>query len=175
MFSLRTPSATLAGLAVAVLTFLPGMAHAEDWRAARSMPELVEVLEGWLDAHSPWPRRADAPRVRWTNAQSAAAMAGHAARSAALNPRGFYDADIATIYLVEPWSAGDAQDVSVLLHELAHHRQAEAGHWYCPGAQEKPAYKLQAAWLAEQGLTGNINWIAVELASGCTPRDIHPD
>ena len=115
MFSLRTPSATLAGLAVAVLTFLPGMAHAEDWRAARSMPELVEVLEGWLDAHSPWPRRADAPRVRWTNAQSAAAMAGHAARSAALNPRGFYDADIATIFYAghgsQMWDeSGDEDD-----------------------------------------------------------------
>lgn len=69
----------------------------------------------------------------------------------------------------------DARDVSVLLHELTHHRQATARHWYCPGQQELPAYRLQAAWLAEQDETIAINWIDATLAAGCTPSDFHPD
>lgn len=74
-----------------------------------------------------------------------------------------------------PWSARDPQDVAVLLHELVHHRQAGARHYYCPGAQEPLAYELQRDWLAERGLETRINWIAVRLEAGCTPRDIHPD
>jgi len=76
---------------------------------------------------------------------------------------------------VRPWSADEPFSVSVLLHELVHHRQAEDGHWYCSGAQELPAYKLQQAWLDRFGLKANINWVAVLLESGCTPKDIYPD
>jgi hypothetical protein len=44
-----------------------------------------------------------------------------------------------------------------------------------PGAQEPDAYRLQAAWLAERGQEIEVNRIAVVLAAGCTPKDIHPD
>ena len=64
-----------------------------------------------------------------------------------------------------------AEDVSKA-QQLA---QAVAGHWYCPGAQELSAYRTQQAWLAELGLELDVNWIAVVLESGCTPRDFHPD
>ena len=36
-------------------------------------------------------------------------------------------------------------------------------------------YRLQSAWLAEQGLSIDVNWLAVTLDAGCTPRDMHPD
>lgn len=171
-----------AGLALARLVFsvliISSPALAEelpDWRDARTMPDLVATLDLWLDANAPWPRRDQPPSIRWISPQNARALSGQAARGGAHKPRGFYDADRRIIHLVEPWTPGDPQDVSVLLHELAHHRQATAGHWYCPGAQELPAYRLQAAWLEGLGLTANINWIAVVLEAGCSPRDIHPD
>lgn len=89
--------------------------------------------------------------------------------------RGLYDPDAATIRLVRPWDPRDPFDVSTLPHELVHHRQQGARHWYCPGAQELPAYRLQEAWLADLGLEPDIDWIAVVLEAGCTPRDIHPE
>ena len=89
--------------------------------------------------------------------------------------RGFYDIELEVIYIVKPWSPQNPKDVSVVLHELVHHRQQTAQHWYCPGAQELPAYRLQEKWLAERGLTVPINWVAVVLEAGCSRRDMHPD
>lgn len=88
--------------------------------------------------------------------------------------RGYYDARTATITLIAPWDPENRTDQSVLLHELAHHRQAPL-HWYCPAAQELPAYRLQAAWAAENDAEPAIDWLRVVLESGCSPRDIHPD
>ena len=53
------------GLAAAGLLLLAAPAAraepaAGDWREARTLPDLVETLNLWLDAHSPGPRR-DAP------------------------------------------------------------------------------------------------------------------
>ncbi|MBZ0164324.1 MAG: hypothetical protein K8H74_16635 [Notoacmeibacter sp.] len=167
-------SRQLARTIVVFLVLLPLPAHAQ-WRTASDMPALVESLETWLDLHAPWPRRAAPPLIRWPRGSFMAAPDGRSMRTASLHRRGYYIARSQTIYLVPPWSPRDARDVSVLLHELTHHRQAAAGHWYCPGAQELPAYRLQERWLNDQGLSGNINWIAVVLESGCTPPDIHPD
>ena len=88
--------------------------------------------------------------------------------------RAFYDGETQTITLVAPWNIRDPVDQSILLHELAHHRQATL-HWVCDGAQELPAYRLQATWANEKGVTVRINWIAAVLESGCGPRDFHPD
>ena len=143
------------------------------WRQAGDMSALVAVLEDWLDRKAPWGRRATLPRIRVVQPEAAAAKAGLAGRGHG-RMRGLYDPASGTVYLVAPWSASDADDVSVLLHELVHHRQA-VHHWYCPGAQEEAAYRLQDQWLRERGLDANVNWIAVVLEAGCTPKDIHPD
>ena len=156
----------------------PAKAQGDDllaWRNATSMPDLVEMLDGWLDANSDMPRNPQAPIVRQIDAATANAMTGTHAATEGSKTRGLYDEEAMEIMLVRPWNNRDPYDVSVLLHELIHHRQAVAGYWYCPGAQELPAYRLQQAWLAELGLEPNVNWIAVVLESSCTPRDFHPD
>lgn len=145
------------------------------WRNAKSLPQLVAHLETWLDANTDLQRRAAAPTIEWVSPAKAAYLQGGAQAAKAETTRGLYDPDTQAIYLVQPWSARDPFDVSVLLHELVHHRQNGGGHWYCPGAQELDAYRTQEAWLAELGLEANVNWIAVILEAGCTPRDIHPD
>lgn len=145
------------------------------WREAPDMKGLIAELERWLDRHANLPRRARPPQVRLVSAAEAAALRFRRDGVVTAGLRGLYDPDAATILLVRPWDPRDPHDVGVLLHELVHHRQAEHGHWYCPGAQELPAYRLQEAWLAQLGLRARVNWIAVVLEAGCTVRDFHPD
>ena len=131
------------------------------WRDATSVEALMDHLEEWLDHNTDLPRRDLSPAVRWTT-QAAVPFLTGSTRAARLETiKGLYDAENATIWLVRPWSARDPRDVSVLLHELVHHRQVGAQHWYCPGAQELPAYRAQEAWLAELGLELNVNDISV--------------
>ena len=140
--------------------------------AAGPLPALTEKLETWLDANAPWPRRDRPPAIRVLPPALAAQPDAAARHDGRL--RGLYDADKQTITLLAPWNPNDPTDQSVLLHELAHHRQAPF-HWYCPGAEERAAYRLQADWAAENGAHPKIDWFRVTLAAGCTPRDIHPD
>lgn len=158
-------------LALAALSFVAVACAAE--AGPTSLPDLVEDLEIWLDENSPWERRTAPPAIRLLPPSLAAGLYGSAGFAGG-RLRAFYDDRTATITLVSPWDIRDPADRSVLLHELAHHRQAPH-HWYCPAAQELPAYKLQAAWALEHGAEVSIDWMAAVLESGCTPRDFHPD
>lgn len=180
MLPLRRVSLALAALSLVAAcppqTVSAGLAldPAPAWRHAGSLPDLVAVLEDWLDAHGPYPRRNDPPRIEIIAREVAEAQLGMGARMGQ-KTRGLYDAESGTIYLIGPWSPDSAPDVSVLLHELVHHRQHTARHWYCPGQQEPDAYRLQAEWLAERGRRLAVNRIAIVLEAGCTRRDMHPD
>lgn len=145
------------------------------WQSARSLSDLVSQLETWLDVHSDLPRNAAPPVIRRVHrSELAEVSARRGARHAGLT-RGLYDPADGTIWLANPWNPRNPYHVSILLHELYHHRQAAHGHYYCPGAQELPAYRAQEAWLAASGGVLDVNWVAIVLESGCTPRDIHPD
>lgn len=161
----------VASLALAVLSLVASAQSG--WSQPATLPALVEDLEGWLDQNSPWPRRDMPPAIRMLPPALAAGQYGTAGLAGG-RLRAFYDDRTQTITLVSPWNIRDMADQSVLLHELVHHRQARS-HWYCPGAQELPAYRLQDAWATEQGAAVDVNWIAAVLEAGCTPRDIHPD
>lgn len=147
---------------------------AEQWGQINDLHELVSILDAWLDRNSEWSRRDTAPRIRMVSEAEARARQGATGSFQRGRLRGLYDPEHAEILLVRPWDWHDVEDVSVLLHELVHHRQTPH-HWYCPAAQELPAYRLQDAWLAERGVRADVNWIAVVLDAGCTRRDIHPD
>ena len=158
-------------LLVAVTTLLlavPGVAGTQDFT------ELIKTLDAWLDEHSSYPARSDPVEIRVIDAAEAAAMDGRP-NARGLRLRALYDPEVATIHLVRPWSPGRAEDAAVLLHELLHHRQQGARFFYCPGAQETDAYRMQEKWLNERGLEARINWIAVTLEAGCSRRDFHPD
>lgn len=159
------------------IMLMPAMVTADAlaWREARDMGALVAHLEDWLDRNSDLPRRETGPQIRRISTARAASLASGPLWSRSDTLRGLYDPDRQVIWLVRPWDARNPFDVGTLLHELVHHRQAAHGHWYCPGAQELPAYRLQQAWLNEIGLEPDVNWIAVVIEAGCTPRDIHPD
>lgn len=144
-----------------------------EWRSADSVSDLAEILDVWIDENTEFTRSDDPVSIRMVTPAFVTTMAGRHGRTHG-RTRGLFDPDTSTIYLVTPWNPKDAHDASVLLHELIHARQTKR-HYYCPGAQEEAAYRLQDAWLAERGLTARVNWIAVMLEAGCTPRDIHPD
>ena len=80
---------------------------------------------------------------------------------------GVYDYAARVIYLVAPWDPGDTWQRSVLLHELVHDVQFLNRHWECPNASEMEAYTLQDAWLKEQGVTHDFDWLAIWFWSKC--------
>ncbi|MGP6089974.1 DUF6647 family protein [Antarctobacter jejuensis] len=177
-FFRRLGAAMCCALFIGQQPFITAPAQADAsliWRDADGLNDLVAHLEGWLDGNSDLPRREGVPEVRIVSQSWAASLVSARRAHQTAQPRGYYDPASRIIYLLQPWSPRDPHDVSVLLHELAHHRQATAGHWYCPGAQELTAYRLQDIWLNDLGLEADVNWIAVVLEAGCTPRDIHPD
>ena len=88
---------------------------------------------------------------------------------------GVYDPKTRRICLAEPWNAANVKNAGVLLHELVHHVQFQNRRWLCPKKTEWEAYKLQEAWLIENGATPDFNWLFILLSSSCTPRDFHPD
>ncbi len=87
--------------------------------------------------------------------------------------RAAYDMRDRHIYLVRPWKVSSVRDLSALLHELVHDVQYLNREWPCKGKSEWEAYKLQDAWLSEQGLESEFNWLQIFMLSRC-PRDIHP-
>ena len=142
--------------------------------SSTQLMKISQDMESWLDANSQYPR-ADRPlgKIAFVAPEAVVHYHGQATQLDEFT-RGLYDEDGATIYLVEPWDATDAFDRSVLLHELAHHRQAEAKHWYCDHAQEWDAYRLQAAFLKEENVDYKFNWALIVLESSCAKRDVHP-
>lgn len=178
MASLPRAGSRLATLILCALLATPATAglHLDPdprWRHAEDLHALVEIFEDWLDDTTPWKRRETPASVRIVSEQDLRSVAGSTQRSHG-RTRGLYHPESRTIYLGAPWDPRKAADASVLLHELVHHRQAPH-HWYCQAAQEEAAYRLQDEWLKIRGLSADVNWIAVTLEAGCTPRDIHPD
>lgn len=144
-----------------------------EWRNTETITELVAVFDAWLDQHTDLQRPDVSPLIKFISGPAGTSLRGSSASSFG-RARGLFDPDSFTIYLILPWDRRNAHDASVLLHELVHARQVDR-HYFCPGAQEEAAYRLQDDWLRERGLEAKVNWIAVVLESGCTRRDIHPD
>jgi hypothetical protein len=77
-----------------------------------------------------------------------------------------YNDETGTLYLREDFSAASPADVSILVHELVHHIQNEAGLTYeCPEMRERLAYQAQRRWL--QGFGTNL-----EHAFGLNPMTV---
>jgi hypothetical protein len=83
-----------------------------------------------------------------------------------------YDDLNETIFLPENWKGDTPAEVSVLVHEMVHHLQNEAGTTYeCPAEREKLAYEVQDSWLRPFGrsLEGEfeINGLALLVSTSC--------
>ena len=119
------------------------------------MSELMTALMLWIAAATGLPPASSVPAVAFENKDTLYTLLyGKApgARSFA-EVLAVYDTSARTVRLREGWNRNDLVHVSVLLHELVHHLQLEAGLKYdCRGAMEKIAYDAQRSFLAEHGI-----------------------
>jgi hypothetical protein len=59
-----------------------------------------------------------------------------------------YDAEAEAIIVSDSWTGGSAAEISVLVHEMVHHLQKEAGMIFAyPAERERLAYRAQDDWL----------------------------
>lgn len=159
-------------IALAITLANAASGHASDDNHVVSPTRLYE-LNTWLDAETEFGRRDSQPAIRLIAAYQAQRLQG-ITEHAEDTLRGLYDEDTEVIYLVQPWSPDNQRDISVLVHEMIHHRQS-GHHWYCPQAQEWRAYQIQAQWLRERDVADNFYWPAILLQASCAKRDIHPE
>ncbi|MBF9031249.1 hypothetical protein HKCCE3408_12675 [Rhodobacterales bacterium HKCCE3408] len=153
----------------------PEIAGTTSYYEPQAILNTMEELNLWLDANTDLPR-SDIPLARVELVQPGADIAYEGQTTQiGQTVRGVYDSETATIYLVRQWYGETAFDRSVLLHEMVHHRQASAQHWYCPQAMEWDAYVVQEEYLNDHGETGDFEWAWVLLSSSCAVRDHHPD
>lgn len=170
----RAPALILAAILMLIPLFSPSKGSAA--QDSEFLDLLVERLETWLDHNAPYPAVAQRPTIFFVPAWHEVVTSHEASQTRSQGrTRGLYDARTGTIYLVAPWNGSDLRDASVLLHELVHHRQQNARHWYCASEQEWDAYHLQEEWLAGHGIKSDFYWPAIALSASCTPKDIHPD
>ena len=141
---------------------------------AQPQRELVEKLEAWLDRNSNLKRAPTAPTIVLADRSDADDERLISRMAVGTRTRGLYDKSGRKITLFRPWTATDTEDVSVLLHELVHHRQAAAGHG-CRASWEYQAYKLQQKWLSAKKVLLDVNWTVLGLATTCKLQNVHPD
>ncbi len=83
-----------------------------------------------------------------------------------------YNDQTSTIYLSDKWAGATPAELSVLVHEMVHHLQNQAGTTYeCPAEREKLAYEAQDKWLHLFGRNledeFEINGLALLVSTSC--------
>jgi hypothetical protein len=150
---------------------------------------LMPTLLAWITAKTGLvapeaPRIAFVPKYRMRPLFDAAAYPDRqpqadvpADQGASDAPLAFYVRATATVYLPETWRPSALRDQSKLLHELVHHVQRfNRVVPACPGALERQAYELQAAWLRERGVAEpyelmGTDQFTVLVLSACIPDE----
>jgi hypothetical protein len=105
-----------------------------------------------LEAPLPLPRL---PAIGFADEEAMRALRyGGAAPPPALELVALYDDEGGRIVLPAGWTGATPAEISILVHEMVHHVQAEEGRSYaCAGAREAEAYEVQARWLGHFGET----------------------
>lgn len=128
-------------------------------------PALVEALAAWLVRELGLPRMKVAPKLmlapvaRMASLRDAETSGGRATSARQLTRSradlvAVYDSRVRTIYLPLGWTGRTAVDQSILVHELVHHLQGEAGmRFACAEHREQAAFEAQSRWLERLGLS----------------------
>lgn len=140
------------------------------------MDALMYALMAWASAQTGIAPADTLPAVTYTAPEEMVQMqypdgdggaAANGVRVVAL-----YDPNEAEIYLPLGFDVRDPVDVSVLLHELVHHMQYEAGVGYaCRGEMERVAYEAQGEYLSSVGIdlleAMEMNGLFLHLVTTC--------
>jgi hypothetical protein len=168
-------AAVLAGLIVQAPVpagATPAVAEvATDQTGTLPTPALMSTIVTWLATNFELPASHSHPRVELASPAKLAAVryrglapgpqqgivvVGNQATPLSLGRDllAVYDRASRTMYLREGWAGATPAEISVLVHEMVHHLQSEAGLAYpCPAASEKLAYEAQQKWLALSNLS----------------------
>ncbi|MBK1668127.1 hypothetical protein CKO28_08770 [Rhodovibrio sodomensis] len=139
------------------------------------MDSFVLGLMVWISSVSELPLPENLPEITRVEPAQMASLANGPGAADPTEDRGYlalYHAESRTVLLRSDWDMGDLRDRSILVHELVHHLQAEAGRDYvCRGAMEREAYEIQAAWLEERGAdlleVMNMNGLFLHAVTRC--------
>ena len=136
------------------------------------MKELLTALILWLSVGFELPATSEHPTIRFETPDTMTSIRYDGGKVGYANVVALYDGRSETIYLSEGWDRRDPVDVSVLVHELVHHLQQQAGLNYpCPQAREALAYEAQEQWLAMFDTTleeeFQTNPLAIKLRTSC--------
>jgi hypothetical protein len=139
------------------------------------MKALILALMTWASAQTGLPVPEVQPIVKHATAEQMWHMARPGTEYDAAGSQqylGLYANGV--MWLRDDWSVESVRDVSILLHEVVHHMQEEAGQEYpCRGASERVAHEAQFAWLEAAGLdpfeTIGINGLYYVMVTTCGP------
>ncbi len=144
------------------------------------MEQLLQALMIWASAQTGLPPAEELPEIQIADQCQIERIyyddANKNCQDSAMRIQAIYDPRDSRMILPDSWSEKSIYDVSMLVHEIVHHLQAEAGITpstvACSGSEiEKPAYDAQIAWLEAAGLdafeTMGINKLAYRLLTMC--------
>ena len=117
------------------------------------MDHLLTVIVTWLSLNFGLPAHYDHPTIEFLPEEALHRVYyGPTHREPGSRVVAIYDEARSKILLTPNWKVTSPADVSVLVHEMVHHLQHEAGITYgCTAAREKLAYAAQAEWLEQFG------------------------
>lgn len=135
----------------------------------------MRALVGWIGEHSSYDVSTaldELPVVRFCTSDETIPIADDLT---IVEPgdAGVFDIEGRVIWLMAPWNPDNLKDVGVLLHELVHDIQFLNRSFRCPQAAEPEAYRLQELWLAEHGISFQVDPFFLFMTALCPP-DIHP-
>jgi hypothetical protein len=124
-------------------------------------PALIEAIGAWLSFSFELPAISQLPSLRFAAPEDMAALRhrgvasdhsvtiGATVLSEAADLLALYDDESRVIYLRDDWRGDTAAALSIVVHEMVHHVQNQAGlRFECYEAREKQAFAAQEQWLA---------------------------
>lgn len=116
----------------------------------RRVPTVLDVIALWLHANYQFDLPISHPEiVAISPGELVLRRYGTGAEVEPGDVVALFDREAGAILVSEEWTGRSPADLSVLVHEMVHHLQDEAGTVFaCPAAREITAYHAQNQWLA---------------------------
>jgi hypothetical protein len=127
--------------------FMPSKIGAQE--DARAVPSLFDFVIVWLSENYDMPvPRTEPEIIAMPHKNLFERRYGRPPDEIAPQVEALYDAVEGRILVSDNWSGSSIADLSILVHELVHHLQAQSGWIHaCPAEREKLAYQAQDDFL----------------------------
>lgn len=140
----------------------------------RTVPTILDFISLWLHSEYQLERPRSHPYIVSKSAEEL--ITRRYGESIEFDPGeivALYDAEARTILVSEDWMGNSVAELSILVHEMVHHFQAEAGTVFaCAAERERLAYRAQQDWLSLFGQdlqdSFGIDPALIRVATVCT-------